>query len=310
MCVDVRKDFGVHFGGKGGVGEEELLLRQVLLVVHGGHAVFVWAGRDGGGGRAAPFPLPIRRPVGALGGRGRGAGGGAVFSALAEPEQHGAEDQDYSRGDAHDDRPGEGVVGWREYGRDGTLCVCGRTVVAINEENQQISGYFFIFFVGGGLTWKDGEEGAAEAVSHGVGPQADVHARVLLLGPGDEKLVEVGAVGPRPHLPGGQHHEAVVPHLDGGVVAALLVVLHALQPLDDRLHVAPDLALERRGASVVHRGVDRVGARQNGPGAGPLCKGAGRGGGGVRAHACRPRMSTLLLALGLQLMAAQDEYHM
>lgn len=46
-----------------------------------------------------------------------------------------------------------------------------------------------------GLTWQDGEEGAAEAVAHGVGAQADVHARILLLRPGDEQLVEVGAVG-------------------------------------------------------------------------------------------------------------------
>lgn len=46
-----------------------------------------------------------------------------------------------------------------------------------------------------GLTWQDGEEGAAEAVAHGISAQADVHARILLLRPGDEQLVEVGAVG-------------------------------------------------------------------------------------------------------------------
>lgn len=167
-----------------------------------------------------------------------------------------------------------------------------------------------------GLTWQDGEEGAAEAVAHGVGPQADVHPRVLLLGAGDEQLVEVGAVGSRPHLPGGKHHESVVAHLDGGVVAALLVILHALQPLDDRLDVAPDFALERCGASVVHCGVNRVGARQNGLGAGPLCKHTQRE--AVRSlarmhtheEAPGPQLSTLLLALGFHLMAERDKYHM
>ena len=47
---------------------------------------------------------------------------------------------------------------------------------------------------GTGITWQNGEEGAAEAVAHGVGAQTDVHARVLLLGTGDEQLVEVGAI--------------------------------------------------------------------------------------------------------------------
>lgn len=120
------------------------------------------------------------------------------------------------------------------------------------------------------------EEGAAEAVAHGVGSEADVHAGVVLPGAGDEQLVEVGAVGPGPHLPRGQHHEAVVPHLDGGVVAALLVGLHPFEPLDDRLDVASHLALERRGASVVHRRVHRVGPRQDGLGVGSLCTDAQR----------------------------------
>lgn len=132
MRVNVGKDFGVNFRGESGMGEEELLLRQVFLIVHGGHAVFVRAGGDRGRSHAAPpLSLPIRRPVGALGGCGGAAGRGAVFSALAEPEQHGAEDQDYSCWDAHDDRPGEGVVGRREDGRDGTFGVCGRIVFTV-----------------------------------------------------------------------------------------------------------------------------------------------------------------------------------
>lgn len=127
--VNVSKDFGVYFRGQSRMGEQELLLCQVLLIVHGGHAVFVWAGGDGGGSHAAPVPLTIQRPVGArrcLGGCGRSAGRGAVFSALTEPEQHSAKDQDYSCWDAHDHGPGERVVGWREDGRGGTFCVCGR----------------------------------------------------------------------------------------------------------------------------------------------------------------------------------------
>lgn len=129
VCVNVSKDFGVYFRGESRMGEEELLLCQVFLIVHGGDAVFVRAGGGGGGGRGAPVPVSIRRPVGALqrvGGRGRGAGRGAVFSALTEPEQRSTEYQDYSRGDADDDRPGQRVVSWREYGRDGGFCICGR----------------------------------------------------------------------------------------------------------------------------------------------------------------------------------------
>lgn len=116
------------------------------------------------------------------------------------------------------------------------------------------------------------EEGTAEAVAHGVGTQADVHASILLLGASNEQLVEVGAIGPRPHLPRGQHHEPVVSHLDGGVVAALLVRLYAFEPLNDGLNVAAHFALEGRGASVVHRGVERVHARQNRLGVCPLCE--------------------------------------
>lgn len=122
-----------------------------------------------------------------------------------------------------------------------------------------------------GLTWQHSEEGAAEAVAHGVGTQADVHASVLLLGSRDEQLVEVGTVRPGPHLSRGQHHEPCIPHLDGGVVAAFLVRLDAFEPLDDRLHVTPHFTLEWRGASVVHRRVDWVSARQNRFGVCPLC---------------------------------------
>lgn len=138
MRVNVSKDFWVNFLGEGGMGEEELLLLlllgQVVLIVHGGDTVFVWAGGDGGWSHAAPLPLPVRRPVGArqrLAGCGGAAGRGAVFSALTEPQQHSAEDQDDSCRDAHDDRPGEGVVSGREDGRDGTFHVCGRKLFTV-----------------------------------------------------------------------------------------------------------------------------------------------------------------------------------
>lgn len=150
-----------------------------------------------------------------------------------------------------------------------------------------------------GPTWQHGEEGTAEAVAHGVGAQADVHAGVVLLGPGDEQLVEVGAVGPRPHFAGGQHHEAVVAHLDGGVVTALLVALHALQPLDDRQDVAPHLALEGRGAAVAHRRVDGVRARQHGFGVCPLCAGKGE-----------KKCSSQSCSLQLEFDREREEYHM
>lgn len=126
VCVNVRVDLGVDFrvGRCSSLGEEELLLCQVLLIVRGAHAVFV---RAGGQSHAAPVPLPIRRPVGALQylrscgwstGRGR-----AVLPALAKPQQHCAKDEHYSSRDANDDRPGEGAGGWREHGHDGRLCV-------------------------------------------------------------------------------------------------------------------------------------------------------------------------------------------
>lgn len=68
VCVDVGVDFGVYLRGDGwpSLGEEELLLCQVVLIVHRAHAVFLRAGGDGGGGHAGPVPLSVCRPVGAL----------------------------------------------------------------------------------------------------------------------------------------------------------------------------------------------------------------------------------------------------
>lgn len=126
VCVDVRVDFRVDFGWDAGSGlaEEELLLGQVLLIVHGAHAVFIWAGGAGGRSGAAPVPLSIRGSVGALQRLwGGSAGRGAVFSALAKPQQDGGKDEDYSGRDADDDGPGEGAGIGREQ-RDGGLCVC------------------------------------------------------------------------------------------------------------------------------------------------------------------------------------------
>lgn len=47
----------------------------------------------------------------------------------------------------------------------------------------------------------------------GVGPQAHVHAGVVLLGSGDQQLVEVGTIRARPHLSRGQDHKAVLSEL-------------------------------------------------------------------------------------------------
>lgn len=49
VCVNVRIDFGVDFRWNclPSLAEEELLLGQVLLIVHGAHAVFVRAGGAG-----------------------------------------------------------------------------------------------------------------------------------------------------------------------------------------------------------------------------------------------------------------------
>lgn len=112
VCVNVSVDFGVDFWWDGGpsLAEEELLLGQVLLIVHGAHAVFFRAGGAGRWSRVAPVPLSVRQPVGALQylcGCSWRAWRRTVFSALAEPEQHCAKDEHYSSRDANDDRPGE-----------------------------------------------------------------------------------------------------------------------------------------------------------------------------------------------------------
>lgn len=116
VCVNVSVDFGVDFwvDGRSSLAEEELLLCQILLIVHGAHAVFLWAGGAGRWSSAAPVPLSVRQPVGALQylrGCSRSAGRRTVFSTLAEPEQHCAKDEHYSSRDANDDRPGEGAGG-------------------------------------------------------------------------------------------------------------------------------------------------------------------------------------------------------
>lgn len=62
------------------------------------------------------------------------------------------------------------------------------------------------------------------------------------------------------------------PHLYGGVEFALFAGLDPFQPLNGRLAVAADFALERRGSPVDHGGVDRVGSGQDGHGVGALCE--------------------------------------
>lgn len=127
--VNVSVNFRVDFRGDrwASLGEEELLLCQVLLIVHGAHAVFLRAGGAGRRSRVAPVPLSVGQLVGALQylcGRSWRVGRGAVFSALAEPQEHSAKDEHYSSWDPNDDRPGEGAGGWWENGRDGRLRVC------------------------------------------------------------------------------------------------------------------------------------------------------------------------------------------
>lgn len=131
VCVNVSVDFGVDFRGdcRSPLGEEELLLCQILLIVHGAHTVFLRAGGAGGRSHAAPVSLSIWQAVGALQylcSRSWSAGRRAVLSALAEPQQHGAKDEHYSSRDANDDRPGEGAGGRREHWCDGRLRVCKR----------------------------------------------------------------------------------------------------------------------------------------------------------------------------------------
>lgn len=124
---------------------------------------------------------------------------------------------------------------------------------------------------GAAHTWQHSEEGASEAVAHGVGTQADVHACVILAGPCDEQFVEVGAIGPGPHVTCGQHHELLSAHVDGGVVAALGPVFNSLQPLDHWLNITPHFALERCGATKIDRRVHRVRACEDRLRACPLC---------------------------------------
>lgn len=49
-------------------------------------------------------------------------------------------------------------------------------------------------------------------------------------------------------------------HLNGGVKLVLVTGFHSLKPLYHRLDVAADFTLEGCGSSVVHGGVDGVGA--------------------------------------------------
>lgn len=60
-------------------------------------------------------------------------------------------------------------------------------------------------------------------------------------------------------------------YLDGGVEFVLIARFDSFQPLDDRLDVTADFALERRGASIVHSGVDGVTPGQDGFSVGTLC---------------------------------------
>lgn len=132
VCVNVSVDFGVDFGRQCGssLAEEQLLLCQILLIVHGAHAVFLWAGAVGGcSGAAQPLPLSVRRSVGGVqhlrpcwsGARRR-----TVLSTLAKPQQRRAKDENYSSRDANDDGPGEGAGGRGENRCHGRLCVCKR----------------------------------------------------------------------------------------------------------------------------------------------------------------------------------------
>lgn len=121
------------------------------------------------------------------------------------------------------------------------------------------------------LTWQDREKSAAEAVAHGVCPEANVHPCILLLGSSNHQFVQVGTIWAGPDLPRGQHDELLPPDIDGGVVLALRAVLHPLQPLDDGFDVAAHFALEGCGPTIVHRRVDRVCPCQDGLGPRPLC---------------------------------------
>lgn len=80
-----------------------------------------------------------------------------MLPGLAEPEQDGAQNEDHSRRDADDDGPGKAGRQNRRDRREWRLWV---------RQNSK--------------------EGTAEAVAHGIGPKADVHASVLLLGSSDK----------------------------------------------------------------------------------------------------------------------------
>lgn len=149
VCVNVSVDFGINFGwdSRPSLAEEELLLCQVLLVVH---AVFLRAGGAGRRSHAAPVPLSIRQPLGALQhlrACGRGAGRGTVLSTLAEPEQRCSKDEHYSSGDANDDRPGEGAGGLRKYGRDRRMCVCKRRGQRKRQSKQVVNSLMLSRYV-------------------------------------------------------------------------------------------------------------------------------------------------------------------
>ena len=133
VCVRmyVRVDLGVDLGGhpRAALAQQQLLLCQVLLVVHGAHGtLLLWAGGAGRGGGAASLPVPVGQPgvwaLQALG--GWGAGRRAVLLVLTEPQQHHAQDEHQAGGDADDHGPGQRVGGRGEDGRGGRLGVWGR----------------------------------------------------------------------------------------------------------------------------------------------------------------------------------------
>ena len=59
-------------------------------------------------------------------------------------------------------------------------------------------------------------------------------------------------------------------YLYRGVKFVLVPGFNSLEPLNNRLDVAADFTLERRGSSVVHGGVDGVRTGQDGFGVGAL----------------------------------------
>lgn len=109
-------------------------------------------------------------------GHGHGVGGQGVVAsaAVAQPEYNGAYDEEGCCRDADNQRPGQaGAQVWRSQ------CVLHLRV------------------------WQHGEVSTAEAVTHCVSSQANVHPSILITGLDDSQLVEVGAVRPGPHVPRG-----------------------------------------------------------------------------------------------------------